>query len=52
MIVGHEPTCSEFIGRLAGGAQVRFSTGAAARLDLALEHWREADFGMASSSGS
>jgi len=47
MIVGHEPTCSETIGRLAGQARVSVSTGTMARLDLPIEHWRDADFGTA-----
>ncbi len=47
LIVGHEPTCSETIARLAGQANVRFSTAAMARVDLPVEHWREADFGKA-----
>ncbi len=47
LIAGHEPTCSETVARFAGGAEVRFSTAAMARLDFAIDHWREADFGKA-----
>jgi phosphohistidine phosphatase len=47
LITGHEPTCSETIARLAGQARVRFSTAAMARLDLAIESWRQTDFGSA-----
>jgi phosphohistidine phosphatase len=47
LIVGHEPTCSETIGRLAGQTKVDFSTGAMARLDLPIDHWRDAKFAAA-----
>jgi len=47
MIVGHEPTCSETISRLVGEAKVGFSTAAMARLDLPIDRWRDADFGVA-----
>ncbi len=47
LIVGHEPTCSETIGRFVGQARVNFSTGAMARLDFPIDHWRDADFGSA-----
>jgi len=47
VIVGHEPTCSETIGRLAGELRVHFSTAAMARLDLPIERWADADFGHA-----
>ena len=39
MLVGHQPTWSELIGRLTGGSAVHFPTAALARLDLALEDW-------------
>jgi len=47
LIVGHEPTCSETIARLAGHVNAAFSTGAMARLDLPIQRWRDADFGTA-----
>ncbi len=47
LIVGHEPTCSETIGRFVGQARIDLSTGAMARLDFPIDHWRQADFGTA-----
>jgi phosphohistidine phosphatase len=47
LIVGHEPTCSETIGRFAGQTKVDFSTAAMARLDFPIERWRQADFDTA-----
>lgn len=46
LIAGHEPTWSNLISSLAGGA-VRFPTGAMARLDFDIERWSEARSGQA-----
>lgn len=45
LLAGHEPTWSVLAGRLIGAASVRFPTAAIARIDLAIENWREADYG-------
>ena len=48
MLVGHEPTSSEMVRLLCGcalpgaGAMVRFPTAAMARVDLAIDSWKEA----------
>ena len=47
LIVGHEPTCSEAIGRFTGQARIACSTAAMGRLDFPIEHWRDAEFGAA-----
>jgi phosphohistidine phosphatase len=39
MVVGHEPTSSELISLLVGGAGVRFPTAAVACLELTGEGW-------------
>lgn len=50
LLVGHEPTWSETIGRLIGAspgdaARVRFPTAALARVDVDVARWAEVDFG-------
>ncbi len=45
LLVGHEPTWSDTVSRLAGLPPVHFPTAALARVDLAVERWREAVFG-------
>lgn len=45
MIVAHEPGISAFVGRMIGGAAVRYPTAALTRIDLACRSWRDADFG-------
>lgn len=45
LFVGHEPTSSDFVGRLAGEAKVKMVTASLARLDLAIESWREVAWG-------
>lgn len=45
MLVGHEPSWSDALGRLIGGAAVKFPTAAMARVDLDASSWHEADFG-------
>ena len=44
LLVGHEPTCSEFVGRMIGGARVRFPTAALARIDCDVPCWSEVDY--------
>ena len=46
MLVGHEPTWSETIEQLVGGAVDHFPTGAMARIDLPHDAWGEAAFGQ------
>ena len=41
MVVGHEPTCSETVGYLTGGGQVRMPTAALARVELEVGSWAE-----------
>lgn len=45
MLVGHEPSCSDLVSALVGGAHVRFPTAALARIDLRVLSWRDADVG-------
>jgi len=45
LMAGHEPTWSVLTGRLIGAASIRFPTAAIARIDLAIEEWREVDYG-------
>ncbi len=45
MLIGHEPSMSETVGKLIGSAAVRFPTAALARVDLEIGKWQEADFG-------
>lgn len=50
LLVGHEPTWSETVGRLIGAspeaaARVRIPTAALARVDVDVERWEEVDFG-------
>ena len=39
MLVGHEPSWSELIGELVGGAEVRFPTAAMARINFDVDSW-------------
>lgn len=39
MLVGHEPTWSELIGELVGGAAVRFPTASMARINFDADSW-------------
>lgn len=48
MLVGHQPTWSELIGRLTGGSALHFPTAALARIDLAIETWDEIRWGSGS----
>jgi len=45
LVSGHEPTCSEAMGKLIGEANVRFPTGAIARIDFTVESWHQVNFG-------
>jgi phosphohistidine phosphatase len=46
MIVGHEPTLSDLISRLAGGGEVVMVTGTLATLEFDASSWADVDFGM------
>ncbi len=46
MLAGHEPVWSESVGRLIGCAEVRMVTAATARVDLPIDRWSEAKFGI------
>jgi phosphohistidine phosphatase len=41
LMIGHEPTGSEFLATLVGGGQFRVPTAAIAQVALSLEHWSE-----------
>ncbi len=45
MLVGHQPTWSEFLSALIGGGDIRFPTAAAARVDLPAYRWSDLQFG-------
>ncbi len=45
MFAGHEPTSSDFVGRLAGDAKVKMVTASIARVDLAVQSWSEVEWG-------
>jgi phosphohistidine phosphatase len=45
LLAGHEPTSSDFVGRLAGEAKVKMVTASLARLDLAVQRWSEVEWG-------
>ena len=42
MLIGHEPTSSEVIGRFADQLAPRFPTAAMARIDFEITQWRKA----------
>lgn len=44
LLIGHEPTWSEVIGRLIGGGRIKMSTATMARVDFEISSWRQADF--------
>lgn len=46
LLVGHEPTWSETVGRLIGGGRVRVPTAAMARVDVDVPRWAEVSFGI------
>lgn len=41
LMIGHEPTGSEFLSALVGGGQFRVPTAAIAQVALSIEHWSE-----------
>lgn len=45
LLVGHEPTWSEMIGRLIGGARIKMSTGAMACIECNAPTWRTVALG-------
>ncbi len=45
LLVGHQPTWSELIQDLTGGASVRFPTAALARIDFEIDRWRDVGSG-------
>jgi len=45
LVVGHEPTWSETVGLLVGRANIKMVTAALARVDFAIESWRDVEFG-------
>ena len=46
MLIGHEPTWSETVSRLIGGGTLKYPTAAVARVDLDVDVWAEAAFGL------
>lgn len=46
LLAGHEPTWSEFAGRLIGQGMLRVPTGAMLRIDVEVETWQQLDFGL------
>ncbi len=42
LITGHQPGLGELVSLLVGGARLRFPTAALARVDLAIDDWRQA----------
>jgi len=47
LLTGHEPASSELISRLIGEhSNIRFPTGAMARIDLPAESWSQLAFGL------
>jgi phosphohistidine phosphatase len=45
LLVGHEPTWSETVGLLVGGAEVKMVTASLARVDFPLDRWVDVRFG-------
>lgn len=48
LLVGHQPTWSELIAELCGGAAVQFPTAALARIDVAVDRWSDIEPGTGS----
>ncbi len=46
LLTGHEPTWSEFAGRLIGDAAIRVPTAAMLRIDFQLSSWGGIDYGQ------
>ncbi|MBI4601373.1 MAG: histidine phosphatase family protein [Planctomycetes bacterium] len=45
LLAGHEPSLSELASLLVGGGALRFPTACMARIDLAIERWKDAAYG-------
>jgi phosphohistidine phosphatase len=45
LLVGHQPGWGETVGRLIGGAAVRFPTAALACIEVGVARWRDVAFG-------
>jgi phosphohistidine phosphatase len=45
LLAGHETSCSETVGRLVGGGDVRIPTAAMACVEFGVEHWRHLSWG-------
>ena len=45
LLVGHQPTWSQAVGRFVGNADVKMVPAALARIDLGSETWADAEFG-------
>jgi phosphohistidine phosphatase len=45
LVAGHEPTWSDTVSQLIGGANLRFPTAAVARIDFDISHWSQVAFG-------
>lgn len=46
LLVGHEPTWSDFAGRLVGKAILRVPTATMLRIDFEIENWQQLAFGQ------
>ncbi|PZD73959.1 2,3-bisphosphoglycerate-dependent phosphoglycerate mutase [Acaryochloris thomasi RCC1774] len=46
LLAGHEPTCSALASQLIGGGQLRFPTGAIARIDFDVDIWQQVTCGQ------
>lgn len=46
LLAGHEPVWSDAVSRLAGGGAVNMVTAAVARVDLSIDSWEQAGFGL------
>ena len=45
LLTGHEPTWSDFAGRLIGRAVMKVPTAAMLRIDFEIDHWNKLGFG-------
>ncbi|MEO0375187.1 MAG: histidine phosphatase family protein [Cyanobacteria bacterium P01_A01_bin.17] len=46
LLAGHEPTWSVLTSQLIGGGQIRFPTGAMARIDFGIDAWHQVENGQ------
>lgn len=44
LLVGHEPTWSDAIGKLIGGGRIKMATATMARVDFEVPSWQHVDF--------